>query len=78
MCFISELKVLLELMRAQAYAIAIAQLANKPRQRVRSVLLGQYERTAGLVARLRAQQGEQFDMAACEALLCEIELCLMG
>ena len=76
MCFTCELRVCLESIRAQAYASA--HLANKPRQRVRSILLGQYERAAGWVARLRAQQGEQFDMAACEALLAEIELCLMG
>jgi hypothetical protein len=75
-CFTCELKVLLESIRAQAYASA--HMANKPRQRVRSVLLGQCEKAAGWVARMRAQQGEQFDMAACEALLAEIELCLMG
>ena len=75
-CFTCELKVFLESIRAQAYAIA--HMANKPRQRVRSVLLGQCEKAAGWVARMRAQQGEQFDMAACEALLAEIEWCLMG
>ena len=66
----------LESIRAQAYASA--HLANKPRQRVRSVLLRLCEKTAGWVAQLRAQQAEQFDTAACEALLAEIELCLMG
>ena len=71
-----ELKVFLESFRAQAYASA--HLAKKPRQRVRSVVLEQYEKAAGWVTRLRAQQGEQIGVAACEALLAEIELCLMG
>ena len=75
-CFTCELKVFLESIRAQAYASA--HMANKPRQRVRSVLLEQCEKAAGWVAQVRAQQGQQFDMAACEALLAEIELCLMG
>ena len=75
-CFTCELKVFLESIRAQAYASA--HMANKPRQRVRSVLQGQCEKTAGWVAQMRAQQAEQFDTAACEALLAEIELCLMG
>ena len=69
-CFTCELRVFLESIRAQAYASA--HMANKPRQR------GQCEKTAGWVAQMRAQQGEQFDTAACEALLAEIELCLMG
>ena len=75
-CFTCELKGLLESFRAQAYASA--HLANKPRQRVRSVMLEQCEEAAGWVAQVRAQQGQQFDMAACEALLAEIELCLTG
>ena len=76
MCFTCEPRVCLESIRAQAYASA--HLANKPRQRVRNVVLGQCEKTAGWVAQMRAQQGDQFDTAACEALLAEIELCLMG
>jgi hypothetical protein len=74
--FTCELKFLLESIRDEAYASA--HLANKPRQSVRSVLLRQCEKTAGWVAHLRAQQAQQFDMAAYEALLAEIELCLMG
>jgi hypothetical protein len=76
MCFTCKLKGFLESERAQAYAIA--HLANKPRQRMRSALLRRCEKTAGWIAQLRAQQAEQVDTAACEALLAEIELCLMG
>ncbi len=75
MCFTCELKVILESIRAQAYASA--HMANKPRQRFRTAMQGKCEKMAGLVAQMRAQQAEQFDSAACEALLAEIELCLM-
>ena len=76
MCFTCELKAILESIRAQADASA--HLATKPIQRLCIALQGQCEKFAGLVAQLRAQQAEQFDTAACEALLAEIELCLMG